>query len=243
MRRIPGVYTKTMADYPDWQNFPTAQSDNLFPAANQVLPPGTYKTPVTPAVNWSSVTVLAHPVQGAGQVTIAHYADPAAAQPVGSDTWPVNSTTGLVVQTPLRARYVQVTLTVTSAGNMTAMTWAALASAAADRISFPVGRQTATDLGRALAANGAATYTLGQICAGPALFYFKPADAAGKLTVTIREVDELGNLVGPVADFGAPTSLVQQTIVIPDKIMRVTVTNTDAAGPHTYDLALTVPPC
>lgn len=232
-----------MADYPDWQGFPSAQSDNLFPAANQVLAPGLHSTPVIPALNWSSVTVLVQPTTGACHVQLAHFADPAGAVLVGSDTLPANVTTALLVRTPLRGRYFRVNVTVTSPGDLTALTWASLASAPTDRLSFPVGQQGAHDMARALPANGVATYSPGFIVAGAALAYVKPYDAAGKLTMVIRAVDELGNVIAPVADFGAPTALVQQVITVPDEILQVVVTNTDAAGPHTYDMAVTVPPC
>lgn len=240
---MPVAYTATMTDYPDWQAYPSAQSDNLFPAANQVLAPGLHSTPVIPAVNWSSVTVLVQPSAGACHVQLAHFADQAATILTGSDTLPANATTALLVRTPLRGRYFRVNVTVTSPGNMTALTWASLASAPASRLSFPVGQQNAHDLGRTLAAGATTTYSPGFIVAGLALAYLKPYDATGKLTMVIRAVDELGNTVAPVADFGAPAALTQQLITVPDEILQVVVTNTDLAGPHTYDLAVTIPPC
>lgn len=237
-----GLYTQAVTDYQDWQSFPTAQSDNLFPAFTQTLPPGQYSTDVLPAVNWSSITLMVTPTAGAARVQIIHLADQAGTQVIGSDVWQVKAGTNLVVRTPLRGRFVQVHTHVTSAVALTAVTWATLMSAASDRISFPVSTQNLSDTARALAANGVATYDLGEITAGLAYFYFKPYDATGKLSVVIHAVDELGNPGPPIADFGTPAAIVQQLLTVPDLIVEVKVTNTDGAAAHTYDFSLTIPP-
>ncbi len=242
MLGMGGIYTPCMTDYPDWQSFPNAQSGNIFTSYSQVLTPGPHSTTVFPAVNWSSAIIIVSPSAGAAQVTITHYADLAATQPIDSDTWPVNATTALIVRTPLRGRYVRVDINVTSAGNLTAVTWANFLSATSDRISFPVSRQNMSDFAHVLAASGTKTYNIGEITAGTSLFYFKPYDTAAKLNVSIHAVDELGNPGQLIADFGKPTTITQQLITVPDLIVQVEVDNTDGAAPHTYDFSLTVPP-
>lgn len=242
VRWLPHPYTSVMPDFPDWQQFPNAQSDNLFAAFTQTLTPGVHSTALIPATNWSSVIIIVEPSAGAAQVQIGHYADLAGTQQIDSDTWPVNATTRLVVRTPLRGPYVKLTITVTSAGNLTAGTWANFLSASSDRISFPVSTQNLSDFAHALAANGTKTYSVGEISAGQALFYFKPYDTAGKLEVSIHAVDELGNSGQLIAEFGQPTATVQQLIMVPDNIVTVEIDNKDGAAPHTYDFSLTIPP-
>lgn len=231
-----------MTDFPDFQVFSNAQSDNLFPSFTQVLAPGAHPGPVLPALSWSSLVIVVAPSIGAGQVQVNHFADAAGTQQIDSDKWPVNAATRLVVRTPLRGKYVRLDVTVTSAGNMTTETWANFLSASSDRISFPVSTQNLSDFARALAANGDVTYNIGEITAGHALFYFKPYDATGKLAVVLHAVDELGNPGQLIADFGTPTAIVQQLIVVPDLIVQAEVHNNDGAAPHTYDFSLTVPP-
>jgi len=231
-----------MSDYQDWQSFPNAQSDNVFPAYNQVLAPGLHSTAILPAANWSSIIIIASPSAGAGQVQINYFADLAGTQQIDADTWPVNANTRLVVRTPLRGPYIRLDITVTSPGNLTAETWANFLSASSERISFPVSQQNISDFGVTLAHSTSNFYQSGEIAAGLALFYLKPYDTSGKLAAQIHAVDELGNPGQLIADFGTPTATVQQLIVVPDLILQVEIDNIDTVSSHKYDVSLTVPP-
>lgn len=231
-----------MTDFPDWQQYPNAQSDNLFPAFTQTLPPGVHAGTIIPALSWSSITLIADPTAGAARITLGHYADSAGTMEIDSDTWPVNATTRLVVRSPLRGKYVRIDYNVTSAVNLQTENWANFLSASSDRISFPVSNQNLSDYDHSLAASGTATYSVGEISAGMALFYFKPYDTSGKLEVSIHAVDELGSSGQLIAEFGQPTATVQQLITVPDLIVTVEIDNKDGAAAHTYDFSLTIPP-
>lgn len=231
-----------MTDFPDWQTFANAQSANLFPSTTQTLTPGLHTGTVQPALSWSSAIIIISPSAGAAQVQITHFADAAGAIPIDSDKWPVNAATKLVVRTPLRGPYIRIDITVTSAGSLTASTWSNFLSASSERISFPVSQQNVSNFAKSLAANGSDTYNIGEICAGHALFFFNPRDAAGKLLVSLHAVDELGNSGQLIGFFGQPTTSVQQLIVVPDLILQVEIDNTDGAAAHTYDFSLTIPP-
>jgi hypothetical protein len=231
-----------MTDFPDWQSFPNAQSDNLFAAFSATLAPGTYSTPVIPALSWSSITIIASASAGAGQIRLNHFADLAATEQIDSDDWPFNAVTELRVRSPLRGKFVRIDTIVTSAVNLVGQFWANFLSASSDRISFPVGAQNQSDFNHTLAASGSATYDLGAVVGGQAFFYVKPYDATGNLAVTMYTVDELGNPGQLIADFGNPTAIIRQQLAVPDKIVRVEVDNTDATATHTYDFSLTVPP-
>lgn len=236
------AYTDHMPDYPDWQSYPTAQSDNLFPDYTQTLPPGLNKGTVLPALSWSSILMMASPTAGAGQLQITHYADAAATQPIDSDTWPVNATTRVVVRSPLRGKYVRLDYTVTSATDLTVNNWANFLSATSDRISYPVAAQNLSDFDHSLAPGAVATYDIGEIAGGQAFFYVKPYDNAGKLDVVMFAVDELGNSGQLICDFGGPTAILRQQLAVPDTIIRVQVTNTGASTTRSYDFSLTIPP-
>lgn len=231
-----------MTDFPDWQSYASAQSDNLFTSFAQTLTPGTHSTPVLPALSWSSIIIVASAGAGAGQIQLNHFADAAGAQRIDSDNWPFNAATALRVRSPLRGKFIRIDIIVTSPGDLTGEFWANFLSAASDRISFPVGAQNLSDFDRTLAASGTATYDIGEIAGGQAFFYAKPYDATGKLAVAMFAVDENGNPGQLICDFGNPVAIVRQQLAVPDKIVRVEVDNTDTAGPHTYDFSLTIPP-
>jgi hypothetical protein len=231
-----------MTDYPDYQTFPNAQSDNVFPLFTQTLAPGLHSTGIIPALSWSSMMIAITPSAGACQVQINHYADLAGTMQIDADNWSCNAVTALRVRTPLRGKYVRIDIFVTSPGNLTAATWANFLSATSDRISFPVSTQNLSDFAHVAAANADIKYTSGEICAGQALFYFKPYTAGGLLAVVLHAVDELGNPSTLIADFGKPTALVQQLITVPDRILQVEILNSSGTTAVTYDFSLTVPP-
>ena len=231
-----------MTDYPDWQTFPNAQSDNLFASFTQTLAPGTHSTPVLPALSWSSIMIIASATAGAGQVQLNHFADAAGTQQIDSDNWPFNASTRLVVRSPLRGKYVRIDIIVTSPGDLTVHSWANFLSASSERISFPVSQQNMSAFAFSLAASQTVSATAGEIAAGHALFYFQPHDTTGKLSVFLHAVDELGNSGQLIASFGSPTALIQQLIVVPDLILQVTVTNNDNVSAHVFDFSLTIPP-
>jgi hypothetical protein len=231
-----------MTDYPDWQTFPNAQSDNLFAQYNATLAPGTYSTAVLPALSWSSIMIATSASAGAGQIQLNHYADAAATQQIDSDNWPFNANTGLRVRSPLRGKFVRIDIIVTSAVSLVGEFWANFLSASSDRISFPVSQQNLSDFDHSLPASGTATYDIGEIVGGQAFFYVKPYDATGKLAVAMFVVDELGNPGQLICDFGTPTAIVRQQLAIPDKIVRVEIDNNDGTAAHSYDFSLTVPP-
>lgn len=231
-----------MTDFPDWQQFPNAQSDNLFPGFTQTLTPGAHQGVMLPALSWSSIMLVVHPTAGACQVTLGHYADAAGTMEIDSDTWGVNAATRLVVRSPLRGKYVRIDYNVTSAVNLQTENWANFLSASSDRISFPVSTQNVSDFNATIPANGVKTYNTGEITAGLALFYFKPYDNAGKMTVHLHAVSELGVTGTLIGDFSNPNSTVQQLITVPDYILQVEIDNTDGTTAHTYDFSLTIPP-
>jgi hypothetical protein len=229
-------------DYPDFQSFPTAASGNLFPAAVQVLAPGTVTAGPLPVASWSALALNIRASAGAAQVNVHHWADAAATILIGGDSWPVRVQTKLTVITPLRGPYVSADITVTSPGALTANTFMQFRSDGAERITYPVGAQVASANARALAASGQDFWDLPSVCAGRAGLKFVPFDATAKLRVRVIAVNELGAFQYYVADLGTPAAGIYQLVEIPDVCCSVEVDNLDGAAPHTYDVALVVPP-
>lgn len=237
-----GSYDARVSDYPDWQASPVSQSANQFPFGASNLPPGNHPFGIVPASNWRSLSVIVTPLAGAGILTVSHFADAGGAALLGADAWRVNVQTTLVVRTPLRGPFMNLGLNVTSAGNLSAVVWAVLQSGDSDRITFPVGSQSANAFNRTLAPSAVDTFVLQRICAGNATWHFNPRDATGKLQPVIRTLDELGGQRYILSTRGGPVAPETQEIMIPDEIVQVQVTNTDAAASHAYDFSLTVPP-
>lgn len=231
-----------MTDYPDWQVSASAQSGNQWPAITQVLTPGPHVTPITSVVSWESAAITVVPSAGAGKVSIIHYADLAGTQVIGTDTWSVNVTTSLTVRVPLRGPYAQLKIQVTSPGNMTAETWGTYQTQAADRISFPVSGQIIFEASNTLAALASKTYVLPAIAARAANWCFIPFDATGMLGTYVQAVDELGAILVRVSSMGNPVGVTNLNPQVPDLILQVIVTNTDAANPHSYGFSFLVPP-
>lgn len=231
-----------MTDTPDWQRYVNAQSDNAFPAFTQTLTPGQHNGIILPALSWSSIIIAVSVQSGAGKFQINHYADQAGTQQIDADNWPVNSTTRLVVRTPLRGKYIRMDYNVTSGTNMVVNNWASFLSATSDRLSFPVSNQNISQFNHSIAASTSYTTQTGEIAAGQALFYYKPYDNAGQVAVVLHAVSELGVPGQLIADFGSPTTTVQQLITVPDVIIQMKAQNNDAASAHSFDFSLTIPP-
>lgn len=239
---LTGGYGENMTDYPDWQTAASTQSGNVFTSFAQTLTPGNHAGPVTPVYSWSSLNLEVIPTAGACKVTVTHWADAAGTQKIGSDTWDCNASTILTVRVPLRGPYAQLSLNVTSAGNLTASTWGVFQTYQADRVSFPIGGQIIFEATNTLAASASKTYTMQQYCAGRANWCFIPFDNSGMLGTYVQAVDELGNIICRISSMGNPTGIDQLVIECPDAIIQVIVQNTDGAAAHSYGFSFIVPP-
>ncbi len=232
----------TPIGHPDYQNFAITKSDNLFSSFTTVIPPGTVNTAIIPVTSWSSLALNMRCSTGQAKITVTHFADLAGTLIIGSDTWFLRTTCKLNVITPLRGPFVQITTQVTGGVNLTVLQFCAFLSAPAQRISFPVGFQSAGVNVRALPASSSDFWNLPTICAGNASLIFAPSDALAKLHVRVGAFDETGTLLFYVADFGFPAALINQSLQIPDVTIALEIDNIDAGGPHSYGSTLMVPP-
>ncbi len=228
--------------YPDYQGFPNAATPNLFPSFMQVVPPGPLDTPVIAVANWQSILVSADASAGYGGINISHYADAAGTQLIGIDGWPISMQISLKVQSPLRGAFVKLTTTALSPGPMTCTTFAALQATPADRITFPVGYQHVQATGRVIPASVTDTYVVSHILAGRAAFMFNPHDNAAQLFPSLRIIEASGALDEYIYRPPPPAAQIYQLLEVPDNALEVFVVNNDAAGSHTYDMSLVIPP-
>jgi hypothetical protein len=226
----------------DWQQIVNTSSPNLLSGPGTVFPVGHNKTPVIPCANWGSITAEIRPTAGTGVLIINHWLDSAGTLSAGNDAWRVNTNTAVNVRSPLRATYVQLDTLVTSAGAMTADAQAFFQSTTADRLSFPVGFQGASDLAKTLAASASINYFPPFIASGRAWLWFNPNDASGKLSCVLYGSDEKGIAFEVLAKLVTTTPPIAQLLEVPDAPLILQVINGDGAAPHTFDISLTIPP-
>lgn len=232
----------TSPGYPDYQAVANALSNNIFPALNQVLPNGHTTTPVVPVSNWQSLFLRVTSSAGQAIATVAFWEDLAGTLGIGTVTYRINPGSAIAAIIPLRAQYFSIDIQVTSAGSMTCTTHAAFMSRQVDQIRFPVTCPFVNDSAHSLAASTTIDYQVASIVAGRAQLMFNPADATGKLIVTVNACDQAGNIIYPVAEFGGPTGPLNTMLVVPDESLKLHIFNSDGAGPHVYDTSLTVVP-
>lgn len=231
-----------MSDYPDWQTAASTQSGNVFASFTTTLAPGNHPGAVTPVFSWASLNMIVVPTAGACKVTVNHYADQAGTQLIGSDTWDTNTTTSLTLRVPLRGPYVQLSINVTSGGNLTAETWGTFQTQPADRVSFPISGQLVFEASNTLAASTSKTYVVPRMAAGRSNWSFVPFDNAAALNPYIQAVDELGTLICRIADRGNPATVDNALLELPDQILQVVVTNESGTAAHSYGFCLAIAP-
>lgn len=239
---IQAPYTGPVTDYPDWQAAPATSAANQFTNFSQDLTPGTHAGTVTPVSSWSSLTLRVNTTAGAAKVSVKHYADQAGTELVDTDTWTCKTTAPLTVRVPLRARYVQLSIDVTSAVNFQADTYAVYSTYPADRISFPVGAQQKFVPQTPLAASATVAYDMPAIAAGRAYWSYVPYDTNGQITVYLQTVDELDHFLTIITDRGTPTVIDNAVIEVPDALVQIVVSNNDGVNSHDYAFSLMIPP-
>lgn len=221
--------------HPDYQGFASTISPNLFPAFSQNLAPGTYETGIIPVASWSSVLLNTTVHSGFGKVSLQHYGDLAGTNVVGTDTWPAFPTTALTVRSPLRGLFFQIQIQVTSGVNMVIDSYAALMSAPADRISFPVGNQRVGTQGKTVAAGASDRYPVSRIASGRGWLLIVDQTNSGKLSPLILATDETGATTDVVAQFPAPSPFLNTILELPDLPLVLQITNTDGVAGHPYN--------
>lgn len=228
--------------HPDYQDIVNTSTPNLFPALTQTIPAGNTVFPVTPVASWGSLQLNVGPQAGQGSARIEHFTDAAGLNSVGFDQWSVIPSCGLIVRSPLRATYVQLSLFASLGVPMTLQSYASMQSTTADKLSFPVGYQSAKFQNTSVPANTLINVRPSHIAAGEAWLYVHPHDAAGKLTVSIQTEDSTGAQVELLYLNGSFAADITQRLLIPDRIVDVLVQNNDVAAPHSLDLTLIIPP-
>ncbi len=228
--------------YQDYQAFPNAVSPNLFPSYSQTLAPGVTTTPLVPATAWGSLTLRVSASAGTAQVAVQWFLDAAGTQPLPGDSRSLTPAFALVMTSPIKGPYFRLSINVTSAGNLTALTYATLQSGFASRISYGNSAGLAIINNQSVPASSSITAANVFTMSGQATCVIVPGDATGKLFCSVRAITESGALKYQVAQFGNPVAGADFQFSAPDDILQFTAQNTDAAGAHSLSATLIIPP-
>jgi hypothetical protein len=234
--------TQPATGHPDWQTIVATQTGNLFPSLQPNLPAGITSTPFFATGSYGSVQALIVASTGQGQLTMETSVDGTPGAVFAQDTLLLRD--GNVVQPrfPVRGPFMRLRINNTSVGVQTFLTWAQLCSTATPTMTFPITSAIAGENNRALAASAALTYNLIVMKPGLANIMLNPHDQLAKLDLVVFTTDEAGNPVLDVAHFPPQAGPINQQLVLPARPVSMTVTNTDAGAPHTYDVSLICPP-
>ena len=228
--------------HPDWQTIVQSQTLNLFAALQPTYGTGNTDTPVIPTGNYGSIQCLCQATGAGMQLSVHTYTDAAGVNEFAVDTLLLRQ--GGVVQPrfPIRGPFIRLRIFNNSGGSAAALTWAQLVSTATPTMTFPITSAIAGENSRNLAASGTLTYALVVMKPGLANFHFKPADATGKLNVSVFTTDEFSNPVLDIATFTGLVAEVNTQLVLPARPVSMQVINTDGAAAHTYSISLICPP-
>lgn len=226
--------TKPSGGFPDYQAYASWKGTSLT-QPRTVYPVGVHDFGQVNLSNYASLALVMTAHTGNSLVVLKWYLDQAQTQKVDQYTFAINGGDIANLVLPAVTPYVDISITVTSAGGQdldVAFTPsnAVLSGAAYARTPASVG-----EIGKTLPASGSQNYSLGFIAPGSAWWFIQPYDTAGKLQLDILCRDENGapkywlvknaGFVGPTSGF----------IMLPGYSVQATVTNNDGAAPHEYD--------
>lgn len=230
--------TVPVTGHADFQADMPWRSQNLFPDITHVYPTGVTQGTIYPTAGFSSLLLRFAFTVGAGIVTVNWFDDAAGATGVGSDSWNVSTSTSLLAIIPVEGTFVRIDFNNTTGGNDTATNHASLTQLPAREITYPVSGSFAGNTALAVGASATVNDSPLFITKGHGHLRLNPADNLGKLNATLRIVDESGNVLANLYQNNGFTGLAEFDFPYPDRRVRLAITNTDAAGPHTLDYAL-----
>ena len=228
--------------HPDYQSVPNWQSFNLLPASSVNQAPGSIAGVVIPVSQWAATRLRVLPSAGQAVLTLNWWLDAGGTNGAGSETFRVNSHTGLNVVIINEAQFIQLTINNTGAVNFAARTYMAGVNAHAGKVSYPVISNEVNILGETIPASGSAKHPLGWLQPGPVYLNINPADATGKLQFFLTLEDEAGNTIGNLGGPYQPTTDFNLTVYTVPEILSLHLFNQDAAGAHTYTATLLIAP-
>lgn len=221
-----------MTGHPDDQAYATWRADPFVNLHNLQINGAVTGGPFTVG-HYASLYVNLQVIAGQADVFIDHYADAGATELVDRYHWTPTDTTALRVMVPITTQYVK-TIVESLGGAPATVTFVVLpTNVGSQGIDYPVTQNSIITGNVNYLANADTSYQLPFIQGGPAMVFFDPGDASGKLDFLLHVQnpdDTIGNRIyhksGIVTAFN-------DTVVLPDRPVSMRVHNTDAAAAHT----------
>jgi hypothetical protein len=221
-----------MPGHPDGQNYPlwqgTPASQGFFNVVN-----GTPVIVQWQTVNFNASYILVGPLTAGVSVALAYFADAARTQMIILKAYVIRGGQSLTMITPALGPYAQLNVNTSQAGTISTQIVVV-------PVNTPVTADTYPDSGN-LIANPTVALVASQVddvffpfvAEGEGSVMVIPSDALGKLNFAINEVNESGVIdgiawqaIGPAAQVGPVLFKTGR------KQCKLTITNTDAGGPH-----------
>lgn len=229
--------TTPSGGYPDFQA-PVQWKGARVSAPSGALAFGTHDLGLINLTNFASLGFTMKVTAGNLDAILTFWADQAMTIKVDTYTIPIVSGTTVDLLVPAVAAYVDISVNVQTGGGATLSYNFTPSNVPTNELSFVGPPQLLFDTGFTLAASGVRITAPFYIVPGPAYFEFLPYDAAGKLQIDFQSMTSSGGPGARLIRQNGPTTEFFRSLILPAAPLQLTITNTDAAAAHQYDVAL-----
>jgi hypothetical protein len=229
--------TTPSGGYPDFQSSVQWKGAKVS-APSQGYPFGVTDLSFINLTNFASLGLSMRVPAGNLNLILTFWADQAKTVKVDTYTIPVVSGTTVDLLVPAVASWVDISIDVQTGGGATVIYNFTPSNVPTNELSYVGPPQLLFETAKTLAASASSITNPFYLIPGPAYFEFLPYDALGKLQVDINTITATGGAGARILRQNGPTAELFRNIILPCAPVQVTITNTDAGGPHEYDMAL-----
>lgn len=221
----------------DYQDYTTWRGTPLFTGNNNV-PIAGITSALFPIQNFNALHVNYEPLGDTQTLSLVYFADAAGSIQTGQQSFPTGQNVFTDCIVPALGDFVQVVVVNVGGGNTSAIINIEPCNQPVTGPVYSGTQNRQLEPLTSIAASGNLSGRLGNVSPGPCFIWFSPADATGKLdlrlTIQGSSVDSgffIRRYTGPVAD-------VAETVMLPDTPVGWNVVNNDAAGAHSFRMAI-----
>jgi hypothetical protein len=225
--------------FPDYQSYAQWRGNTFLDGQVTVPTTGLVEGPYL-VNNYASVSITYVPQTGAVFLAAQFYQDEACTINTGSVGLDATSLSGIDVVIPCYGNYLRFNFVNTTGSAITVDITVLPTNTPVPKPVFN-GIQSYIITGLVTSApSNVDVYAPGVVCPGPAMLWFQPIDATGKLSVFIEGAVNSVESNKDIWGNGGPTGIITQALILPDIPITVSVTNTDGTTLHQYRLSLIV---
>lgn len=225
-------------EHQDYQEITQWRGVNLLPASQMVFPAGQTNEGPWPLWTWAGVQLRVQVTAGKGKLIVKWWDSQAQTVPLGAETYNVIATTVFVVNIPSKGPWVSFQADTGVGGSLSANIQLTPVNLVTDRITYP-GTNNVLDTGvTAIGAGATSVFVFSWIQAGLAIVSVTPADNAGKLGITVAQLDYTQAVVRTLFDLGSPAGIVTPQVALVDDTCGFVVANADGVAAHSVSLRI-----